>query len=190
MLMKRTGVFLLLASLGFSCTIYRLSKRDLAWQPYKVNDLLIFESSKGEIDSIKINGVEKYSNPDDPLDVFPNNDQTLFVSVVQGSILRLDATKDGSYIKFELQLRSKFHEYVCDIPAIALGRIGKQEVVVFNGTEAFKVEVGEKCYFEKNKPQGLLYIYWSKKYGYVGLEFKDGYVWRLRSLTRSGNNLL
>lgn len=188
--MKVSSLALGSSILFFSaCTVSRLSKQDLAWQPYLVNDKIIFESSKGEIDSVKIESIEKYNNPDDPLALFPNRVQTLFVVTKHGSIAEFNATKYGSEIEFQLRLGKNNLKYPSISLSLENGGIEKEEMVDFDSKRCYKITARQSYSNLQDMPFDLKYIYWSKQYGYLGLEFKDGYTWKLKSLIREGRNV-
>src|SRR5690554_6254177 len=86
---------ILLFGLFTSCRTDRLSKEDLEWQPYKVGDSLVFESNKGESKTIVIKNIESHINPTDPLDVFPEKYETLFVTGkdVPVGIIKMEADR-------------------------------------------------------------------------------------------------
>jgi hypothetical protein len=173
----------------FSCRKYRLSDSDLVWQPYKVGDQLIFESNRGERDSITIKSIETHTNPDDPLAVFPSNKETLFV-VDNAEILKLEAEKNGSYVQFRLRLGD--NSLVSPWVLLDLNRteIDRLEITDFSNKKVYKIMAKESKESLKDRPFDLRYIYWSKEYGYLGLEFKDGYIWKLKSFNRDKENIL
>ncbi len=163
-----------------SCGFYKLSKSDLSMQPYKAGDILIFESNKGELDTIEIKEVEVHTNFDDPLDLLPNMVQSLFV-VAKYSVLEMRKYKTGAYIYFTIRLGDNDLKYPC------MG-LSIQELEKLSEKENSKITIKaiQSCDNMKDRPFDLRYIYWSKKYGYLGLEFKDNYVWNLKSFVRDG----
>ena len=173
----------------FSCRKFRLGSDDLEWQPYTVGDLLIFESSSGEHDTISIKTIESHNNPDDPLAVFPNSVETLFV-VARTEILKLHADKDGSYIQFKLRLGNDNLVSPWVLLDLNKNEIDKLDVTKFIDKPAYKIVARESIASLKDRPFDLQYIYWSKQYGYLGLEFKDGYIWTLKSFVRDNKNIL
>lgn len=168
----------------FSCTTNKINKNDLEWQPYKEGDVLVFESNKGELDTIDIKSIEVYINPDDPLAVFPKKIESHFV-IGQQSILEMTANDENTDIKFTIKLGNnnlKYPGVVVNIQELKkmIPDIHKRYVIV------------AKEYYDnlKDIPFDLLYIYWSKEYGYLGLEFKGNYIWTLKSFIRDGNEIL
>lgn len=181
--MKRLIFLFSVLLMLFSCRTYKISQSDLRWQPYRKGDVLIFESNKGEIDTIDVENVEVYTNPDDPLAVFPNKLQSLFV-LSQKSILEMSANKGGTSIHFTIRLGNNHLKYPSTV-------VGVKEL------ESIKMEKGRyvieaKEYYDnmKDVPFDLRYIYWSKEYGYLELEFKENYIWTLKSFIRDGKEIL
>ncbi len=172
----------------FSCKRYKLSETDLEWQPYKKGDRLIFESNKGEIDTIIIESVESYFNADDHLSLLPSTVQTLFV---MGNIelLKLSSDKYGSKVEFKLRLGKNDLKYPGIILYLNEENLEASEEVEFNTKRCYKIKAIESRGNMKNRSFDLNYIYWSMRYGYLGLEFKDNYVWNLKSFTRNGKEI-
>lgn len=174
-----------------SCTRYTLSEKDLEWQPYEVGDRLIFMSDKGEIDTVTIGLIEVRSNPDDPLSINPDMNQRIFVEVENrrpSTIIELHASKYGKSIDFNLHLGENDFKYPCfhlEIERILLTQRP------FNGyPNVYQILVEQSCSNLKEQAFDLQYIYWSMEYGYVGMEFKNGYTWTLQSFYRGGVELL
>lgn len=182
--MKRLFTILTLLLMLFSCRTHKISQRDLNWQPYKEGDIIVFESNKGEKDTIKIKRIEIYNNPDDPLAIFPNKLQSLFVIADKG-ILEMDAGKTGVSIHFTIRLGENELKYPNTVLTIKeLNKKAEQ------GKDKYVIEANEFYDNMKDHPFDLRYIYWSKEYGYLGLVFKDNYSWSLISFIRDGKELL
>lgn len=182
--MKKLIIIFPVLFMLFSCRTYKISQNDLKWQPYKDGDVLVFESNKGELDTITIRSIEKYTNPDDPLAVFPNKLQSLFV-IGEKNILKISAGKKGTYVNFEICLGKNNLVYPCTIRSI-----NELQNLKINEKDYIVIEAKEDCENLKNRSFDLRYIYWSKEYGYLGLEFKDNYIWSLKSFIREGKEKL
>ena len=183
MKIKSIIIILFLPMLILSCKKYKLSDDDLKWQPYKKGDLLIFQSNKGEIDTIQVTEIEIYNNPDDPLAIFPNIIQSLFVNGKK-NILELQAGKNGSFIQFTLKLGDNNLKYPGVVKNI------KEVFPKTSSENEFIIEAKEYYDNMKDVSFDLRYIYWSKDYGYLGLEFKDNYIWKLKSFIRNNKYLI
>lgn len=182
--MKRLIVLFSVLLMLFSCKTYQLSQKDLEWQPYKKGDVLLFESNKGEIDTIDIKNVEVHTNPDDPLSVFPNKLQSLFVIAEKG-VLEMKANESGTSVHFTIRLGENKLKYPNVVQSI-------KEMNGLNKDKNGRYIIEAKEYYDNMRDQSfdLRYIYWSKEYGYLGLEFKENYVWTLKSFVRDGKELL
>jgi hypothetical protein len=166
-----------------------LSDSDLRWQPYIEGDILIFESNKREQDTIVIKSIEIHNNPDDPLAVFPNCVQSLFV-VGKIELLKLHAGKNGSKVEFKMRIGNNKLRYPGVILYLNQDKIDKLIKTKFINKEVYKIEAEESRNNMKGRPFDLQFLYWSKEYGYLGLEFKEEYIWELKSFIRDGQNIL
>lgn len=180
--MKKAILLLSLMALLFSCRKYRLSESDLEWQPYEKGDKLVFESTKGELDTIQIESIEEHINPDDPLAIFPNMIQSLFV-LEERAFLQLRAGEKETYIHFEIHLGKNKFNYPRIVKSVnELNQLKK------TGTNKYIIKAEEYYYNLKGKDFDLRYIHWDKEYGYIKLEFEDSYSWHLKSFLRNGVN--
>ncbi len=182
---------LFMCLLFISCTRYTLSEKDLEWQPYEVADRLIFISDKGEIDTIVIDQVHIVSNADDPLSIYPNMNQTIFIGVENrrpSTIIELHASKYGKFIDFNLQLGNNDLKYTCF--NIKIGKVELTQQPFSQYQNVYQIPVEQSCNTTRKYPFDIRYIYWSMEYGYVGMEFKNGYTWTLQSFYRGGVELL
>lgn len=179
---------ILVVSFFTSCRTDRLSKEDLKWQPYKEGDSLIFESNKNELKTIVVESIESHINPTDPLDVFPEKYETLFVTGkdVPVGIIKINAGKEeGGRIYFELDNLSEntlWHPNTI----YSIGEIKKMKTEYLSNKEVYKIEAIQSSDNLKDIPFDLRYIYWSKEYGYVKFEYENDYEWELKSLIRDG----
>lgn len=182
--MKRLIVLFSVLLMLFSCRTYKLSQSDLEWQPYKKGDVLIFESNKGEKDTVKIESVEVYTNTDEPLAVFPNKLQSLFVIAEKG-VLEMTASESGTSVHFTIRLGKNKLKHSSVVQSI-------KEMNGLNKDKNGRYVIEAKEYYDNmiDQPFDLRYIYWSKEYGYLGLEFKENYIWTLKSFDRDGKELL
>lgn len=198
--MRHLFTILIISLMLLSCKSYRLSKNDLEWQPYKEGDVLVFVSNKGEADTIQIKNIDIHTNANDPLAIFPTMLQSLFVSGVYyhepkkdimgrmynssyRDILEMESNNTGSYITFTLHLGNHKLRYPRTLLTIKeLGNLKEENC-------QYIIEAKEHYDNMKDYPFDLRYIYWSKVYGYLGLEFKDNYVWTLKSFMREGKEI-
>lgn len=184
-----------------SCNEFKLSKEELKWQPYKVDDILVFESNIGEVDSIKITSIDSYLNPEDPLAIFPDQHETLFVN---GELLNpnkdhkhwdhvnfLDLTSSKeTWITFNLSKMSDSLQYAeAKYSVDQLNKFYNNEKVINNC-------INDIIELKPNYTGGLNYEFdlksysWSLKYGYVKYSFKNGYYRKLKKFIRNGKDIL
>lgn len=189
--MKQILIILIIGLLMFSCKNYRLSKSDLEWQPYKVGDKLIFQSNKGELDTIYIKSIELHRAEDDPLTIFPNIFETQYVNGKRKILLSIGASSNGnSYISFNLTLGKTYMRNPTMYFELKEIEPSNHKQSFDRFSKYFKIKAIEQASNMKEHPFDLRYIYWSKEYGYLGLEFKDDYIWTLKSFVRNGKELL
>lgn len=171
-----------------SCRTDRISKADLDWQPYKEGDSLVFKSNKGESKTIVVESIESHINPTDPLDIFPNRQETLFVTSEDRdntTLVNLGAREKGCRIYFKL---SRLSESTLWHPNTVyyISEIKKMETELISNKEVYKIPAIQSADNLKDIPFDLQHIYWSKEYGYVKFEYENGYEWTLKFLIRDG----
>ncbi|MBA3985244.1 MAG: hypothetical protein H0X63_01380 [Flavobacteriales bacterium] len=174
----------LLFGLFTSCRTDRLSKEDLEWQPYKVGDSLVFGSNKGESKTIVVKSVERHINPTDPLDIFPDRVETLFVIGKSNSHIDLLKISKGR-IWFSIKRLNK-NTLLHPNTIYNIDEIQKMDRELVSNKKVYKIEAIQYSDNLKEFPFDLSYIYWSKEYGYAKFEYEDGYEWTLKSLIRDG----
>lgn len=183
MSLKKIIVLLAIALSMFSCKTYKLSKSDLEWQPYKVGDKLVFKSNKDEMDTIQIKSVEIHNAENDPLALFPSILQSLYVIDNKREILELSSSKPGSNILFSIKLGKNNLKYPSTILSI------KEMSILETKNGKYIIEATEFYDNMKDVSFDLRYIYWSKEFGYLGIEYSDNYIWTLKSFIRDGEEI-
>ena len=196
-------IFLTLFMLN-ACTKYKLTKEDKKWQPYKEGDVLVFKSSKNEIDTIFVKDISVNSHTANPLDVSPyyqgmsvtgeitlqkpfHNSSGHIFNTEFIDILSLGASKDYSSITFSLKKRSDTLKYPSTRLSIrALNSLFKTKARLKYGS--IEIEAKEESDLPFN--YDLKNYWWSKEFGYVRYEFKNGYYWELHEFVRKGKNIL
>lgn len=204
--MIRILILLALSLSIWSCrnNTYTLSESDLEWQPYDEGDTLVFLGDSGQQDTIIITNVTSHSNPDDHLSPLPNYHQTIFV---EGKITSRYPTIStmGDSIKWRhinLLRMSAGKEYsglylILDIPQDSLNfpntMINIHELdsldSFFKNEGRFTIEAIEH-YDNLPKVHDLKSYTWSKQFGYLEYELKEGEKYRLTSFLRAGKESL
>ncbi len=195
----QSAILLLISLVG--CKEFKLSTDDLKWQPYEVDDILVFESNTGEVDSIKIKSIDSYLNPKDPLAVFPNEHEVLFVN---GKLLNLNKDyKNWNHVNL-LNLTSSKETWMTfnlnkmsDSLQYAEAKYSVDQLNEFYGNKKLINDcIKDIIELKPNYTGGLDYEYdlktywWSKKYGYIRYSFKNGYYRELKKFIRNGKNIL
>ncbi|WP_139251947.1 hypothetical protein [Maribacter aquivivus] len=198
---KIIGVLVL--TLITSCTNYNLNNDDLKWQPYLINDILVFKSNNNSIDSIRVNLIQFHMNPEDQLSFLSPIHESIFVSgellnppiemrhLRHVSLLKIYADKGDTQINFELEKSS-------DTLIYASGHYLKNQLNKFNVRDKI---INNNCFEDilqlyPNYTGGLNYEFdldsylWSKKYGYIKYTFKNNKSYELTKLIRKGVNIL
>ena len=184
---------------------YKLSEEALAWQPYKVGDVLIFKSNKGEIDTIYVREINSHTNPSDPLDFFPDYHQSLFVTgeiklrepkvdmmkkkyfTENINLLNLHADEESPFFYFVFEKKTDTLDY--PTTALTLDSL-KLEFKTKKKLKYGAILIQAKEHYDLPFDYDLANFWWSKEYGYVRYEFKDGYYWELREFIRDNKNIL
>lgn len=185
----------------FSCgKTHKLYDKDISEQPYRVGDTLVFESNLGGIDSIFIKEIGRFSNPTDPLDVFPVNVETIRVSgeitlrtpfrssigkLVSREFIELLELKSGQGRPyFEMGFykpRDTLKYFKVFVPLDSLREASLSESQSFTSRNYESITPFE---------HDLLAFFWNRQLGYTGYEFKNGIVWELTSKKRKGRELV
>ena len=175
-----------------SCKSYKLTRDDLKWNPYKGNEILVFQNDNGDIDTIFVISVERLKNPDDPLAVSPNYHESVEVMVkhsdptppndhryLQSPFLKLYSAKDkNTLINFALTAKNAWF-YSGKYNKNELEKLATAELVTknFKYDDVLRLVPKSMEYFERD--EFITTVYWSKKDGYVRFDLKNGVYWEL-----------
>lgn len=189
--MNNRFVFLLL-SLGFIYILTISCKKELKesqkkWNPYSKNEILVFESSNKNVDTIMIDKIiddAKSSGPTPKLfrhtvlSVYGNKLNSKNEYFSRKKILEISSNTPNkkSKIIFELYFDNlKFGS------SYELDYIKKQPIISINtkaSTFNDVIKLEPNAYYSSQKTAAK-YMYWSKKNGFVKLEREDGFSWEL-----------
>ena len=197
--MKNIRVLILIPFL-FTCSNNKIRKESFDWIPYKVGDILIFESNTNLVDTIFIKDIDKHTNPDDPLDFFPNYSTA---NVISGEItltnpittslgtkitkdyvdiLELSSGRDSDYLILSFKKRRDTLAY----SRITL-KISDLEKQFENKSEFESIQLDPAIYDDFKSD--VKYVFWSKKFGYTKYQFKNGHIWELSQFIRDSKNI-
>jgi hypothetical protein len=183
------------------CSEYLLNDNDLKWQPYQIDDILVFKSEENLIDSIKIVEIQSYRNPEDNLSFTSPNHESLFVN---GELL--NPSKDKQHLK-HVPLLKLYADQVTKVNFIlersydtltyAKGNYETKELSSFNISKySDNACLNDVIEIKPNYTGGINYQFdlesylWSKKHGYIKCSFKNGKFFKLEKLIRNGTNIL
>jgi len=181
-------------SLGFSFGQEKI-KLDYSLIPYKGNEVLIFESNKGETDTIFLAGTKSFITATDPLDIFPTKAEHYYILArssdpsLRGSkhryltnpMVELSMSENNeTYLKIDFTAKDAWFygdswlkkDKLMAKPKISMELNNEKlnDVVVFEDLE--------KHYYDRTNHVEKLY--WSLSKGIVRFEKKDNEVWELK----------
>ena len=189
---------LLLCLCIFACAKkHKFKNDDLLWQPYKGGEVLIFQSEKGELDTIFIHETIKSSIvPYGPgWGLLPEKFETLCIRArhsdpspprgsdhryLNGCILRLNSVKepDQLWIQFSIAAKNAWF-YHSNRMKSDLNKLPK--VRLQTPYKTFKdiiiIESNDDEY--KERSNYIERIYWSMAEGYVRYDLKNGRYWHM-----------
>lgn len=201
---KETFLVGLLIFSMFGCEKYSLPKSIDDWQPYKVGDIIVFESNEGGIDTVSIKKIHNSYMVDDNLSAFPDKHQNI-VAIGEVTLNEPITTSLGNQIfKEEISLLSLYADESIyfnfdfkrpsdglNYPSTALTflelktLLEKKEASNFNSTDIEAVNQ-----YESVIQYDLKKFWWSKRYGYTRFDFKNGDYLKLIKFIREGKNIL
>jgi hypothetical protein len=182
---------------------YEIREPTRAWQPYQEGDVLVFESTTGQTDSIFVQKIETYTNPDDHLDLFPTKFQTMFVSgemtlrtpfvntigqlVTKEHITLIEISSGKKNDRLLLTIHRP--RDTTDFPTTVL-QVPELDSIETHSIKSEKFTIEAKEYFNLPNSDDLKTYIWNKKLGYLGYELENGEVCTLTEFWRDGKNLL
>ncbi|WP_299362486.1 hypothetical protein [Winogradskyella sp.] len=195
------SICLLLLIVSFGCKQYHVTDEVKRWQPYKKGDLIVFQSSKGELDSIFIKGVESSFLADDNLSISPDKHENITVTgeiildepiinslgqIIKGeeiSVLNIYAD-ERTYFNFEYNKPSDSLNY----PSTSLS-FEDLKSLFNNKTINNDVVIDAVHQYDSPIIYDLKRIWWNKKFGYTKFEFNNGYSLSLIKFVRDKEDI-
>ncbi|WP_281989952.1 hypothetical protein [Aquimarina aggregata] len=181
-----------------------MKEKELEWQPYKIGDVLVFQSDLDVLDTIWIKEISLYSNPKDNLSPLSDYNEILFVNGETSSSLK-NSGANYKYEKFitllkvtasdksNIRLMLSKKNSTINYPEISLTidnliEIFENEPKInfFNISDVIEINGKDASGFVSD----VKTIWWSKKLGYVKYNFKDNSYWEIKKFIRNGENLL
>ena len=198
------AVVVVMIFIQFGCETHYLSKSSKEYIPYQIGDMLIFQKNNKQIDTLWITEIEKYVNPDDPLDVFPTRYQTMFVSGEISmreikkdiydrpitrrfqQVLEIESDKDGDD-HFLFVFDNKNEPFIN--PRIAK-KLSELKNCLNNVEYSCEIAVKESYSLASSEENDLVSFNWSKYHGYKKFKYLNGDEYELIEFWRNKKNIL
>jgi hypothetical protein len=203
--MKLELLYIVGLVLLFSCgKTTSLENEDLNWQPYQIGDSLEFTSSKGERFSLVIDTITRNHSVTDPLDIIPNRTENCrvigvyslinpWVSTIGDTVteqstplLNLNSGLEQPSIRFYLIIEDSWFYGISWFEIRVLNNKKCSQFSTYNDVLVFEDLTGEY----RERENQIERFYWSKEFGYIRYELKEGYFWQLEKFNRNGKNII
>ena len=178
-------VFSIVALSLLSCSVQKIPKEDIAFNPYKSGNVLIFKSNLGAYDTIFITDVKTIILPGRPMAVFPRKSELLMViakrsnpsfsGYIENSIIEIDTY--NIYFDFFAK-NAKFYGGSFN-ERDEIERLPEQTLSV-NGQSYHDVVILESKENEYSERENFIdKIFWSKSKGFIKYNLRNGVIWEL-----------
>jgi len=184
--MIRATLLVLIILLIFGC-VKELKKSELAWNPYSLNEVLVFESSEKEIDTIVIREVidDAVSDGPTPELYYPkhlivrrklrqNENNSALTDILS---ISSSTPQKKARIGFGLRLKDAIFAG-WGYKLMDLDKYPTMSITTKAGTFNDVIKLESVMYRPKRK-NSVKFMYWSKKHGYLKFERADGFTWEL-----------
>lgn len=182
---------ILMSAVVFNSCVDTINSTDLVWQPYLINDKVVFQSNCNQIEVYTISNIEIFTNPNDHLAIITRFNQILFVEI---------QNINNKHIKTLLSLNKyngELYVNLCFRPSCLSGYTPTYKVgvypdkVMFNGIFVYKINASDFISndYKSENINDLDYILWSDKFGYIGLFYKNGNYWLLTDFLRNNQSI-
>lgn len=174
-----------------SCKKYKLTNAELKWNPYKMGDVLTFQSNQGESYRIKVSSVDRAMSRTNPYaGNFSSEHEQLIVNF---TYLDQNDTDEHSLFAIGKSHKGKgFLNFIFDLPMTML--LGEpKDILEADRWPVERKTINNKSYtdiivYEPLSPQEndanfpfVTKLFWSKSKGYVRYELSTGQIWDLVS---------
>lgn len=183
-----------------SCKVYHLSVEDNEWQPYEKGDILVFNNSNGKLDTLNIidSYVYKSGKAIEPYN-FKNGKSEINVSI---ATTNSEFVNEKSYGILDNRIKLFNIQNNQNGKFLVFTKYNYLDKIDFS----LKVESMQKFYYKDDKfgdcylideidthtysKSSYNSILFSKKYGYLKFDLKDGSSIKLKKFIRGGVNIL
>ncbi|MCB4800262.1 hypothetical protein [Neotamlana laminarinivorans] len=201
--MKKVSIFILIPLLLSCRAEYKIDSESFDWQPYEIGDKLVFKSNANEVDTIFVKEISSYTNPNDHLALFPDYQTTYFItgeiSLINPftssignkvtkdyvDILKLSSGEETDYLTLNFKKRRDTLSY-----SEITFKISELESKFENKSKYESIEIDAEYNNDMPFAYDLKTVFWSKEFGYIKYEFKNGNSWNLTEFIRNGENIL
>lgn len=195
MMTKNTALLLFMITLVLSCT-YKLKEHERNWNPYSINEALVFQSSENERDTIIIDEIidDAVSSGPTP-ELYRHTYLTLYRklnlkenNLTSTSILSISSSTPNrdAGIGFGLRLKDAIFAG-WGFKLKDLEKYPTFSITTKAGTFDDVIKLESVMYRPKRK-NSVKFMYWSKKHGYIKFERADGFTWVLVEKYKLKNN--
>ena len=179
-------IFSIVFILFFSCT-KELKESERNWNPYVLNEVIVFESSEKQVDTIVINKIIDNAVSDGPTPKLYYHtylivhrklklNENKFSST---DILSISSSTPNRLAEIAFLLRfenANFAGWGLEIEE--LNKYPTMSLTTKAGTFNDVIKI-ESIKHRSERENSVLYMYWSKKDGYIKFERADGFTWEL-----------
>jgi hypothetical protein len=189
--MKKTFsilIILVISTTLFCCRTYRIEKAYLSRIPYSGTEILVFESSQADKDTIFLTGSENFKTDSNYLTLFPNREEHYYIECecadpyspnrrfINQSLVSLFANENGETILSIRAILKNAYFYDASFTIEEFDRIPLSKIKI-GSKEYTDVKIVETKVKRKHDNYAIRF-YWSVSEGFIGLD-KENLEWRL-----------
>jgi hypothetical protein len=179
---KKISLFLIILTLFLSCT-KALKESERNWNPYILNEVLVFESSEKQLDTIVINEIIDNAVSDGPTPKL-YYDTYLIVhrkgnEFSMADILSISSSTPNKLAEIAFTLyfeNTKFAGWGFKLKDLEKYPIMSLTTKAGTFNDVIKLE---SVMYRPKRENSVKFMYWSKKDGYIKFEKADGFTWEL-----------
>lgn len=168
-----------------SCT-NKLSEDEREWNPYVINEVLIFESSENERDSIVIDEVIMDAVSSGPTPELYRHTYLMIYrkrkleenQFSNTEILNISSSTPNKPAKIGFELSFENADFGSWYKLEELNKYPTMSITTKAGTFNDVLKLHPEIYYSKREDE-VKFMYWSKKNGYIKFERADGFTWEL-----------
>jgi hypothetical protein len=167
---------------------FKIDEKDFDIVPYEGNEILVFESDKKDRDTIFLVGIENYSTPFGPMELFPDEHEIYRVKTkrtdpnydryLEGkSLIELVGVDGGTSITFDIAMKRSWYYGKYSFGKSEFDKIPLSELRI-KDSKYKDVKIFESDGSYQERDNYVERFYWSVENGFLGLDRRDE-KWRL-----------